>query len=504
MPHSDQHNPRNIDTHKKEIRSIYSPFCFERKESSTITMADNDNDPNEESLAQQALSVYCDEVVRDADKKNKRLQVKNAKMEAAREKLIHMTIYYGGRDDGSEMLKINIGDPTAVLIADEEDPGQAESCTDDHDLGVYDVEASGIQFPFSDINSLTYAISNVGLSDSGYISRFSGAAPPELIVNEFDETVQLEFYACRDVKMIATLTNFAGTIQDVQEMADSNRFLVQCTMMGMTRGVENSIDNSLDGAIACLKTIEIKRSVIHDIILLESDQEVDSECLDEDPEDNELHVLARANQKHLGLLKAATVRKQLKSRRKLLQESRDVFQTVTCYTPRDNAVHFQLRLDEGYLGKTAVGEEAPAWVMRPFGDAAGGGPLTLDFSAIAELRLKLANISWGTSRGPAFVDLPQFFTNGFVVLRYAPHVEAIFCFDESLEHLHGGSLEPAIVRRLVYAALINSHQAEPYQGPHFTMKLISIHVRLHSITSHLDALGIDYSSSSSSSNQDEE
>jgi hypothetical protein len=79
-----------------------------------------------------------------------------------------------------------------------------------------------------------------------------------------------------------------------------------------------------------------------------------------------------------------------------------------------------------------------------------------------------------------------------MVLKCTPYVEAVFQFDESLDHVDGDRLQGGLLQH-VYMALLSP---QVYQGPHFTMKFLGIHILLSSIKPHLDALGIDYSGSS--------
>lgn len=189
------------------------------------------NQPTDEDLSQQVFSVYCDWVLRDAVEKNEKLQAQNVPMEAARDLLIHMKLYQGP----DEIVKINLQKP-----ADDDRQQTDPECL------TYDIHGSEVAVPYDEVSELYAHVSNVRPfgGEGGFLARFSGAVPKLIVRN--DETVQLHIFACSDVKIIAEVTNFTGTIEQVREMISSNRFMTQFSMMGE---LPFARDNSLDGAM---------------------------------------------------------------------------------------------------------------------------------------------------------------------------------------------------------------------------------------------------------------
>jgi hypothetical protein len=145
-------------------------------------------------------------------------------------------------------------------------------------------------------------------------------------VDDDTPTVRLKFYASNDVVITGRLTNFAGTLQDVQAMIDSNRFITQYSMMGFVdavtgHAVTQDIDHSLSGATFSLETARIARSSIHPLVLMNEQEHDGPSCLGDD----ELQLLAKVNKKHAALSQAAMLHKSVKVCNQLLGASRQLF-----------------------------------------------------------------------------------------------------------------------------------------------------------------------------------
>jgi hypothetical protein len=458
-------------------------------------------------LAQQAFSVYCDQVVRDAVEKNDILRAENATMEAARKMLTQMMIYKNLDDDLStvsnkrceKVMEINL--QTGVVVASNvRQQYQSNSATH----VVCNVEEHAIEFPYEDAPRLYCEIANVRLKDG----RGTGRAFPRLIArDESDEPVcELEFYPSPEVRITGTLKNFSGTMQEVKQMIESGKFLDYYMTMGClnpdTGGrFPKTIGNSLDGAICSLKKVEIAKTIVRSIHIKTDDDAVtmvNDRLLVDEESDQELHVLANAtNTKHEGLCKAIMDRRVLQARNSLLKFSREIFQTLTARYP---GTSLPFKLDHGSVGRmrchsaaarTTTSQEA-AWVVTAE-DSRRESIIWL--SDLSMLRLTLAKVTWWTD----IVGRPVVTPDGFI-LNHSNNIEAVFRFDESLNDVDVYSLPEGLYAYIYHALSLvpqqgghwqRQHRPHQRQGPQFTVRLVAFHIRLSAIQSHLDALGIE-------------
>jgi hypothetical protein len=169
-------------------------FVFEKRNPYTI----------DHHALSASVSVYCDHFVQDAVKKNEVMRAKNAKMEDARHRLIHMKIYKHICTD--ELVEINLQKPTKIH--------QQENVNH----YVYEVDSAGVELRYTNIPRLYYEISGACLEDCiGLIMSRPQRIAPKLILHA-NETLQLEFYVSDEVKITVLLgrSNRLRTLSNIQ------------------------------------------------------------------------------------------------------------------------------------------------------------------------------------------------------------------------------------------------------------------------------------------------
>jgi len=262
-------------------------------------------------LSQQAFSVFCDELNRDAVEKNNSLRVENASLEPLRNSLMSAKAHFAGDQLLADMH-----------LSEYDDHNEDEEYLS---YSLHDVA----EIPYERINDLDFSISGIRVK---HLLRAYGLKQPRLTILEDSETPSAELVGqfTSEVRITGVLKNFAGTLHDVQSMIESNRFVAHFYSLGMVNaetGVPARFrigDYCLEGAAFTLTKIELLKRVIQPVLAC-NETAVNAVVMQEV---NELETLARADETHQGLAKVADERKALVNRNAVLKACHDCAQSV--------------------------------------------------------------------------------------------------------------------------------------------------------------------------------
>jgi|Transcript_3713 hypothetical protein len=166
------------------------------------------------TLAQQALNVYCDEVVRDAVVECDSLREENAKLEPTRE---HLLSVHHVKANGKVVTEFNL------LEKDDEDEGD--------EFWAYKI-TDAATLPYEQIKVMSISISGVALITSLITSH---EAFPKLTVLKGPKipTIEIVILHTEYVKVTGVVTHLSGSVDEAQNMIDDNRHLVYFMGMGL-------------------------------------------------------------------------------------------------------------------------------------------------------------------------------------------------------------------------------------------------------------------------------
>lgn len=418
-------------------------------------------------LGTQAFSIYCDWVVRDAAEKNDRIRAENAPLEKVLDALTTVQVWHEGEIKREIDLRSFI---------EKEAP---DDCDGDDVPLIYKIMGDGgadsIEFPWDRIKNLSFVISGVES-----VILYHPARLPRFNFVEDEGVVEVKLYF-GGYSATGLLSNFSGSLEDVQKMIDWNQVTSHIMHIGMvavaqdgTRSPPNlnaGLIPALDGAMFSLDKIEISKHVIQAAL----------ECVngkDVEPSENvdELLTLAKANPSHKGLCKVSKESMSLESRTAMLQASRDLFQSVEISYPGGSSVH--LKLEDGTVLLRSSIDGKPLSFVDFETSPSKQRECTIPVSSIDQLQFKLANMPF--SRGYSGHYSPRFTPDGMTAIGFGQNVfgqiVAIFVFDESLDGLELESIPDGGLAQYV---------------SDLTMRLVGVGIGLHTIQHHLDVLGVD-------------
>jgi len=205
-----------------------------------------------------------------------------------------------------------------------------------------------------------------------------------------------------------------------------------------------------------------------------------------------LKTLANANENHERLREVADEHKALVHRNAVLKECRNLVQSVEA-SFLAGSIHF--KLETGLRQTDFEGESC--WVIEPLADE----EYTIPISSIADLRITLAGVPWCNQTNPVNNRPPHFTEDPAMILKFSHSISAIFLFDGSLlnvffESLPGGPFQYIHHTLLRASGLRITGLVEPLDPePEFTMRFLSLQVRLDAVESHLNLLGVDTTAS---------
>lgn len=343
------------------------------------------------------------------------------------------------------------------------------------------------KFPYEQIKSLQMWVSGLELDGNVFINKGpkltllddTGIPSAELVLH-FD-----------DHKMKGILTDFVGTLNDLQKMNDSNRFMNQYMWMGTTLSETPgslNYDATLEGAMFTLRKIEIVKRFVEATLLLSQDESpLNAAALEQV---KELEALVEANENHERLLEVADEHKALVHLNSILMEAAILVQTVEARLSGVPPIRF--KLESGYKGGFE-GYPVSQWCIEPMADE----NCTVPFASISRLAVFLANIRW--TSGMAFP--PQFLINTgsgppFMIFMMKDDIFAVFGLDGNIEALDGdfeSYIHDTIVRtsKIGQAGRIGGLMEPLDPEPQWTMQLLWLQVLLHVVQKHLDRLGVD-------------
>jgi hypothetical protein len=425
------------------------------------------------TLAQQALNVYCDEVVRDAVVERDSLREENAKLEPIRENLLSVHV----KANGKAVTEFNL------LETDDEDEGD--------EFWAYKI-TDAASLPYEQIKVMSISISGVALITSLITSH---EAFPKLTVLTGAEipTIEIVILHTDYVKVTGVVTHLSGSLDEAQNMIDDNRHLVYFMGMGLVsertgQPLPDLFDNNpFRGALFTLKKIEILKRLTEPAILC-NESTCDTTLNAE--QNRELVSLAESNEAHEGLVRVTKELKSLLDCRFALSQSRDLYQRVEARYWHDGSSNcIQFKLDTGRLFLTSEGKNE--FIIEPLADE----DCTIPISSIVDMKIFLANVPWDMRpihvAQPVFVHAPP-----GLMLRYSDGIEATFLFDQSFMDMNTHNIQGGLVNYIMAALFQNrggrAGEDAPEAASQLTMKLLGLQIDFSQVQSRLDLLGVDY------------
>lgn len=416
-------------------------------------------------VAQQAFSVYCNEVVRAATDENKRLKAENASLEPIKERL--QTVKFWNGAEGTMMKEFNIFD-------------DAINQDQDNEFLSFTVEGMN-DVPLDHANRFTFFVSGQRLGDVLFMdgiepelkTLFDGDAPSAELV--------LHYGAYAQVRTV--MSNFAGTIEEVEEAYAANRLLMHILDSGFTFVAADGslmndhgvVESCLEGATLSIKNIDIRKSYV-DGTLSCAKTPLKDESL---TRFNELEVLSKVDDSQEGLLKVFNDYQGLASRNTVLKAFRAHYQTMEAQFP-EGPVRFNL--ENGSIVTTVGGNRL--FKVEPN----NGENTTIPLASMCHLEVTLSGVPFPmTSMEPFFVDDSVF------AVTASRSAYVVFSLDESIsrsdrDELDRGNLLErirSVIRRDPEIPL--SHE-NAYK---WTVTLLDIRLEKDSIEGHLRLLGIN-------------
>lgn len=423
------------------------------------------------TLAQQALTVYCDDIVRDAMTKCASLRDENAKLEPIADDLISVQV----RAAGEVVAEFNL------LEKDDENK--------DNEFWAYTF-TDAASLPYEHVNLMTIAISGVA---SHRVGPLPETPLPKLTILQGADipTIEIVIFRADYVKVTGIVTHLSGSLDEAQKMIDGGRHFVYFMQMGLVSernrqplALHDIFENNpFRGALFTFKKIEILKRVTEPAMLCNKstcDTTVEAEQI------RELVALAESNETHEGLARVSKELKLLLDRRLVLAQSRDLYQRVEARYNSPDGSSIQFKLDTGRLFVDPEGKKE--WIIEPLAD----DNCTIPVSSINDMKIFLANVPWSIP----FFPRPVFVRNPpAIMLRYGHAIAAVFLYDESIMELDADNFNGQMqyILDLIFQGR-GVRAVEDVQGgsSQVTMKLACLQIDFSQVQGRLDVLGVDY------------
>lgn len=417
------------------------------------------------SISSKAFAVYCDEVVRDTVEKSESIRKENESLEPFQSFLHSIQIHHG-----EDLLKeINL------LDSDEQN--------EDTEYLAYSI-VDARSFPYEQLPQFGVTVCGLQFSRSPFNAINNWTFPKLTLLHDAETpSACLVFHLLDTIRVTGVLTEFQGTLDNVQKLIDTNQFTLLYMNLGLVdvetgepaRVGLGDNDSTLDGAIFTIKTIEILKAAIEPAISCD----IVAPSTATMDQIKELQTLVLANDSHEQLCKVTEQYKALVHRNAILKSCRSLVESVVVECPGGSPI--RCNLDNGKELPDLDGGPIPLWRFEPL-EEEKEEHCTIPISSIRTLQIKLGGIPWGMQTVKAsFVR-----NHPFMVVTYGNGVSVFFCFDNSITasdlEEHGANLY-----RQVHDLVMFPRASEC----EWTMRLWSIQVPLYQVETHLHLLGVD-------------
>lgn len=415
------------------------------------------------SLSEQALSVYCDEVVRDVVEKNNKLRDQNASLEPLRSLLLSLKLNVRG-----------VASKEMNLFDYENEEEDAEYLS--YSIGDFP------EFPLEEIYRISFDVSGVSM-DPTYVGIDVNATQLAVIPGSDPPSAELFLQSTKDVRVTGILSSFPVSLAEVQNMTKHSNYKMYIENLGfITNDPVTEYEAFLEGTTYRFTKLEIRKSVLQPALSC-SEAVIHGTALEEL---EELQTLAQANSNHVRLCQAAEEHKNLVHHNAILKECRKLVQSFEVEYS-GGSIHFNL--ESGHC-KTYQLHEVPVWYLEPRAEE----NTTLSISDISFPTFRISNIPFNVDYFWSRLD-PILFEGGEgAILKFGHYdpssVSTVFLFDETLDRVDVG-VRNINFYHYIYNALMTPADSAPNLG--LTMRFMFLLVPM--MGQRLRLLGIDIDAS---------
>lgn len=230
------------------------------------------------------------------------------------------------------------------------------------------------------------------------------------------------------MRVTGILTEFDGTLDDMQRFIDTSQFRCHYEGIGHERfnetgqPIPNDFESTLDGAMFSLEKVEIAKTSIESVMSCEGTTP-DAAMMEQI---HDLETLYEANNAHEQLCVVTEEYKALVCRNAILKECRSLFQSVIVqYSGGSSPIRF--RLETG-MKRLNLGDNGTTWLFEPLADEDS----TIPVSAIGTLQVSLAGVPWSKPPNnflrPAYQGRPIITRDHYLIIYYDDTILAVFSF----------------------------------------------------------------------------